>query len=90
MEELCPEALVMNYTNPMSIMTLAGLKNSKANIVGLCHSVQGTSKQLANYLDIPYEELQWKCAGINHMSWFTELKHRSKDMYPVLKKVIKR
>lgn len=88
-EELCPEAVVTNYTNPMSIMTLAGLQSSSAQIVGLCHSVQGSSRQLATYLNVPYEKLEWKCAGINHMSWFTELKYEGKDMYPVLKKKVR-
>lgn len=88
-EELCPEAAVLNYTNPMSIMTLAGLQSSRTHLVGLCHSVQGSSNDLAAYLDIPYEELKWKCAGINHMSWFTELKHKGKNMYPVLKKKVR-
>lgn len=84
-EELCPNALVMNYTNPMSIMTLAAARSSKLPLVGLCHSVQGSSKQLAEYAEVPYEEMQWKCAGINHMAWFTELKHRGTDLYPVIK-----
>jgi len=85
-EELCPDAYVLNYTNPMSIMMLATFRASKMKAVGLCHSVQGTSKNLAEYLEVPYEELQWRCAGINHMAWFTELTHKGKDMYPVLKK----
>ncbi len=85
-EDLCPEAYVLNYTNPMSIMMLATFRASKMKAVGLCHSVQGTSISLANYLGIPYEEMEGKCAGINHMAWFTELTHQGKDMYPVLKK----
>ncbi|MDH5363299.1 MAG: alpha-glucosidase/alpha-galactosidase, partial [Aigarchaeota archaeon] len=84
-EDLCPEAYVLNYTNPMSMMMLATFRASKMKAVGLCHSVQGTSINLADYLEIPYEELEWKCAGINHMAWFTELTHQGKDMYPTLK-----
>lgn len=83
-EELCPQAWVLNYTNPMSILTLAALKGTTMRTVGLCHSVQGTSKQLANYLDVPYDELEWRCAGINHNAWFTELRHHGQDMYPRL------
>ena len=64
-EELCPHALVMNYTNPMSILTLAALRDTDMEVVGLCHSVQGTSELLAKYADVPYEEMQWRCAGIN-------------------------
>jgi len=85
-EELCPDAFVLNYTNPMSMMMLATFRASKMKAVGLCHSVQDTSMSLASYLQIPYEDLRWQCAGINHMSWFTELSYQGKDMYPVLKK----
>ena len=84
-EELCPDAWVLNYTNPMSILMLAALTSTKMHVVGLCHSVQGTSKQLAGYLQVPYEELEWQCAGINHNAWFTTLRHKGEDMYPRLR-----
>lgn len=84
-EELCPQAWVLNYTNPMSILTLAALAGTKMRTVGLCHSVQYTSKQLAEYLEIPYAELEWRCAGVNHNAWFTELRHQGQDMYPRLR-----
>ncbi len=84
-EELCPDAWVLNYTNPMSILMLAALTTTKMRVVGLCHSVQGTSKQLAGYLQVPYEELEWQCAGINHNAWFTTLRHHGEDMYPRLR-----
>jgi alpha-galactosidase len=84
-EELCPQAWVLNYTNPMSMLTLAALKGTTMRTVGLCHSVQGTSKQLASYLDVPYDELEWRCAGINHNTWFTELRYHGQDMYPRLR-----
>lgn len=84
-ERLCPDALVLNYTNPMHMMTLTANRSSEMEVVGLCHSVQGTSRQLADYLDVPYEELEWECAGINHMSWFTKLEHEGKNLYPELK-----
>jgi alpha-galactosidase len=84
-EELCPDALVLNYTNPMSILTLAALRATEIQVVGLCHSVQGTSEQLARYAEVPHEEMQWRCAGINHNAWFTELTHDGEDLYPLLK-----
>lgn len=84
-ERLCPQALVLNYTNPMSILTFAALTGTTMHTVGLCHSVQGTSRQLAEYLNVPYEELEWRCAGINHNAWFTELRYRGQDMYPRLR-----
>lgn len=84
-EELCPDALVLNYTNPMHMMTLAANKESDMSVIGLCHSVQGASRDLAEYADVPYEEMKWECAGINHMAWFTKLTHRGESLYPKLK-----
>lgn len=83
-ERLCPQALVLNYTNPMSIMCLSAAKVSDARVIGLCHSVQGTSHALAVYAGVPYPEMKWTCGGINHLAWFTELSHKGKDLYPVL------
>ena len=88
-EKLCPNATVLNYTNPMSMMTLAGIRSCSLPIIGLCHSVQGTSRQLASYVGVPYDELIWDCGGINHMAWFTKFIHRGEDMYPVLKKKVR-
>jgi alpha-galactosidase len=83
-ERLCPQALVMNYTNPMSALTLLALRATSLDLVGLCHSVQSTSRQLARYLGVPYDDLRWRCAGINHLAWFTELTYRGEDMLPRL------
>ncbi len=83
--DLCPQAVVMNYTNPMSALTLLALRATPLQTVGLCHSVQGTSRQLAAYAGVPYEELHFRCAGINHMSWFTALTHQGEDLYPRLR-----
>jgi alpha-galactosidase len=83
-ERLCPSAVVMNYTNPMSALTLLALRATGLQVVGLCHSVQGTARQLASYLDLPREEINFRCAGINHLAWFTELSHRGEDMLPRL------
>ena len=85
LERACPQAVVMNYTNPMSALTLLALRATRLQVVGLCHSVQGTARQLATYLDLPPEELRFQCAGINHMAWFTELRYRGQDMYPRLR-----
>lgn len=84
-ERVAPGALVMNYTNPMSILTLAAIRATDLSVVGLCHSVQHTSRQLAGYLDIPYEEITWRCAGINHNAWFTKLERAGQDLYPLLR-----
>ncbi len=82
MAELCPGAIMLNYTNPMNIMCLAaGRAVPEVPVVGLCHSVQGTSHLLARYADVPYEEMGWECAGINHLAWFTRLEHHGENLY---------
>lgn len=83
-EELCPDSMILNYTNPMSAVTLLTSRITDIPVVGLCHSIQNTSSQLAEYAGIPYEEMAWRAGGINHMSWFVELTHAGKDLYPVL------
>jgi alpha-galactosidase len=85
-ERLCPDALVLNYTNPMAMLCTAAARTSSMKVVGLCHSVQHTSDQLARYAGVPVSELQWECAGINHLAWFTKLAHQGRDLYPELKK----
>jgi alpha-galactosidase len=85
-ERECPGAMVMNYTNPMSLLTLAAIRATSMDVVGLCHSIQGTSEQLAGYLEVPPEELCWRAAGINHNSWFVELARDGVDLYPELRK----
>ncbi|MDH4135352.1 MAG: alpha-galactosidase [Anaerolineae bacterium] len=88
-ERLAPRALVMNYTNPMSLTVLTGLCASSLPIVGLCHSIQHTSQQLAEYLGLPYEEVEWRAAGINHLAWFVQLERDGEDLYPLLWERIK-
>lgn len=80
-ERLCPRALVLNYTNPMAMLCTAAGRSSPMSVVGLCHSVQGTSHLLAGYAGVPYEEMDWECAGINHLAWFTRLEHKGADLY---------
>ena len=82
---LAPRAVVLNYSNPMSILTLAAARSCDQDVVGLCHSVQGTSRQLAAYLDVPYDRITWRCAGINHNAWFTTLESDGQDLYPKLR-----
>ena len=88
-ERLAPNALVLNYTNPMSLTVLTGVRASKLPIVGLCHSIQHTTHQLAEYLDIPYEEIDWQGAGINHLAWIVRLERGGQDLYPVLEERLK-
>ncbi len=86
-EQLCPSATVLNYTNPMNMMMLATGRASSMRSVGLCHSVQGTSHLLAKFAGTPYDQIQWKCAGINHLAWFTEFNGPSGSLYPKLKEL---
>jgi len=84
-EELCPGVVVLNYTNPMNMMMLAATRVSKLQMVGLCHSVQGSSHQLAGYTDVPYEKIKWQCAGINHLAWFVDFEGPDgQSLYPQL------
>jgi alpha-galactosidase len=80
-ERLCPKAIVLNYTNPMAMMCTAAGRSSSMPVVGLCHSVQGTSALLAEYAGVPYAEMDWECAGINHLAWFTKLEHKGVNLY---------
>ena len=87
MDELCrPEALLLNYSNPMSINCWAFAEGSGRPHVGLCHSVQGTTEMLARWIGAPYEEVTYRCAGINHQAWILEFKWRGEDAYPLIRK----
>ena len=86
MEAVCPDAWFLNYTNPMSTITGAMLKNTRIKTVGLCHSVQVCAEELLKPLDMPTDNLQWKIAGINHMAWLLEIKRDGVDLYPEIKR----
>jgi alpha-galactosidase len=88
MEELCPEAVLLNYVNPMSIVTWALNKASSIKTVGLCHSVQGTAEQLARDIDVPIEEINYLAAGINHMAFYLKFERDGVDLYPAIRRVI--
>lgn len=83
-EELCPRAVVLNYTNPMSMMMTAAGRTSSMQTVGLCHSVQGTSDMLAKVASVPIEDVRWSCAGINHLAWFVKFDGPEGSLYPKL------
>lgn len=85
MEEVCPQTTFLNYVNPMAMNTWAVSKATSIKTVGLCHSVQGTAKQLASYMGINPEELTYRCAGINHMAFYLKLTYRGQDAYPLLR-----
>lgn len=83
-ERVAPDARLLNYTNPMSMLMMAISRQGYRNVYGLCHSVQYTAEALASYLGEEEEQLDWVAAGINHMAWFLELKKDSRDLYPDL------
>lgn len=87
MEQVCPNVTFLNYVNPMAMNTWAVSKATSIKTVGLCHSVQGTAYQLSQYMGIPFHELTYRCAGINHMAFYVELRHKGQDAYPLLREV---
>lgn len=88
MEAVCPDALFLNYTNPMAIVTGAVLRATPIRTVGLCHSVQVCVPHLLEELgmDIDPEETKWRIAGINHMAWLLSVRHNGTDLYPEIKR----
>lgn len=87
METVCaPGALLLNYTNPMSALCWSVFAATRVPIVGLCHSIQYTTWQISQYAGIPYEEVTYLGAGINHVAWILRFEHNSKDAYPLLRK----
>lgn len=85
-EELCPNAWFLNYTNPMAMVTGAVLKATSVKAVGLCHSVQGCAEWLCRMLDLPHDNLRWTIAGINHQGWLLEITRFGEDLYPEIKR----
>lgn len=85
MEEVCPDAWLLNYTNPMSILTLAVLKATKIKTIGLCHSVQVCAPDLLRHLGMEYDNVSYKIAGINHMAWLLEVESNGQDLYPKIR-----
>ncbi len=88
MERLCPQALHLNYVNPMAMNVWALRRASPVTTIGLCHSVQGTAHQLAHDLGIPPEEIDYLAAGINHMAFYLKLERGGEDLYPALRRVV--
>lgn len=84
MEELCPNALILQYVNPMAMVCWA-LGTTNVRFIGLCHGVQTTLDLISGYVDVPKAEIDYLCAGINHMGWFLKLEHNGVDLYPTLR-----
>lgn len=86
--ELCPDAWLLNYTNPMSMLCLGMARGAPGiKLVGLCHSVQGTTAEWAERLDVPIGEVSFDCGGINHQAWITRFEHRGRDLMPRIREL---
>ena len=88
METLCPDAWLLNYVNPMAMNCWAISRATSIKTVGLCHSVQGTAEQLARDINVPVDEVNYLCAGINHMAFYLRFERRAEDLYPLICQVI--
>jgi alpha-galactosidase len=87
MEELCPDALLLQYVNPMAMLCWAVARASSVRAVGLCHSVQHTAGELAADLGLAPDEIEYHVAGINHLAFFLRLERQGEDLYPALRDV---
>lgn len=93
MEELCPDVLHLNYVNPMAINCWALNQATSIRTIGLCHSVQGTAEQLAEDINVPIEDINYVCAGINHMAFYLNFERKGPDgrpesLYPLIQQVV--
>ena len=87
MEEFCPDALFLNYTNPMAMLCMAMERATNVRTVGLCHSVQGTAADLAGWMGVPFDQVNYLCAGINHVAFYLRFEQNGEDLYPALRQL---
>ncbi|HEU5089939.1 MAG TPA: alpha-glucosidase/alpha-galactosidase [Roseiflexaceae bacterium] len=88
MEELCPDVTFLQYVNPMAMNCWAISRASSIKTVGLCHSVQGTAEQIAEDIKVPIEDINYICAGINHVAFYLKFERDGQDLYPLIRQVI--
>ena len=88
MEKYCPNAILLNYTNPMAMLCGALQRQSFIQTTGLCHSVQGTAQMLAWWIGAELEDITYTCAGINHQAWYLDFKLNGQDAYPLIYKAV--
>jgi alpha-galactosidase len=87
-ERYCPEAIFLNYTNPMAMLCRAMQGTSKVRVTGLCHSVQGTAAMLARWIGAPLEEITYRCAGLNHQAFYLDFRWNGADAYPLIRQAV--
>ena len=88
MERLCPDALLVNFTNPMSVICWALNKHSKIKTIGLCYGVTSWQHVLAELIGAPFDETWSKAVGVNHFTWITEFTHNGKDAWPRVREAL--
>ncbi len=86
MEQVAPDVLLINYANPMAMLTGAIQKSTEVRTVGLCHSVQACATHLCAMLGLPSDDLVWEVAGINHQGWLLRISRHGEDLYPEIKR----
>jgi alpha-galactosidase len=87
-ERYCPNAIVLNYTNPMAMLCRAMQSQSDITVTGLCHSVQALVGILAGWINAPKEECTYRCAGLNHQAWYLDFKWKGRDAYPMVREAL--
>jgi alpha-galactosidase len=90
MERYCPDAVLLNYTNPMAMLCRAIQRESSVPVTGLCHSVQGTAEMLAGWIGAPMDEVTYTCAGINHQAWYLRYAWNGRDAYPLIRQALQK
>ena len=88
MERYCPDAYLLNYTNPMAMLCRAVQRETSVKVTGLCHSVQGTAEMLARWIGAPMREVTYLCAGINHQAWYLKYEWNGRDAYPLIRRAV--
>ena len=88
MERLCPDGILLNYVNPMAMNCWAISRASRIKTIGLCHSVQNTACELSKDIGVPFEEIDYLVAGINHMAFYLKLERDHQDLYPLIDRVL--
>lgn len=88
MEAVCPNAILLNYTNPMAMLCRAMQRETRIKVSGLCHSVQGTAEMLARWIGAPMNEITYVCGGINHQAWYLKFEWKQRDAYPLIRRAI--
>ena len=89
-EDVCPNAIVLNYTNPMGMLVSYLQKQTDVSVTGLCHSVQGTAEMLTEFLGADPKDVTYRCAGINHQAFYLDFRVKGEDAYPALREAMKR